>query len=191
MPHQPSLFSAAELSGTYIADRVPTHTMSATALLEWKDNIANFQQAARFNQPNEQVSLFDSVPVYTDPHRIDPFSLEPRSLAFWRLPVDSPGEACLYFVIDHATSLLLYVGETCKSNQRWKGEHDCKRYVKSYQTLHFQHGLMALVNIAFWWDAPTETRPRQQLELALIKQWRSPFNKENWELWGTPFVGGK
>ena len=191
MPHQPSLFSAAELSGTYIADRAPAHTMSATALMDWKDQIANFQQAARFNQPSEQTSLFDTTADDTDPQRIDPFMLEPRSLAFWRLPVESAGEACLYFVIDQATSLLLYVGETCKSNQRWKGEHDCKRYVKNYQTLHFQHGLVALVNIAFWWNAPPTTRPRQQVELALIKKWRSPFNKENWEFWGTPFVGGK
>jgi hypothetical protein len=40
---------------------------------------------------------------------------------------------------------------------------------------------------AFWWDVPAETRPRQQLELALIQKWRSPFNKENWDRWGQPF----
>ncbi|MEO0688447.1 MAG: GIY-YIG nuclease family protein, partial [Cyanobacteria bacterium J06649_11] len=43
------------------------------------------------------------------------------------------------------------------------------------------------VNIAFWWDAPDSTRPRQKLELELIQKWRSPFNKENWKLWGQPF----
>jgi hypothetical protein len=191
MSHQPSLFSAAELSGTYIADRVQPHTMSAEALSLWKTQIANFQQAARFNPPIEQTTLFETAPAHTDPQRIDPFILEPQSLAFWRLPVDSPGEACLYFVIDHAASLLLYVGETCRSNQRWKGEHDCKRYIKNYQALHFQHGLVAMVNIGFWWEAPIAPRPRQQLESALISKWRSPFNKENWDFWGTPFIGSK
>ncbi|WP_196602024.1 hypothetical protein [Gloeocapsopsis dulcis] len=44
------------------------------------------------------------------------------------------------------------------------------------------------VSIAFWWDAPVKTKPRQQLERALIQKWRSPFNKENWTLWSTPFV---
>ncbi|MEO1211419.1 MAG: GIY-YIG nuclease family protein, partial [Cyanobacteria bacterium J06638_20] len=31
----------------------------------------------------------------------------------------------------------------------------------------------------------------QHLESALIYRWRSPFNKENWTFWGTPFTGGK
>ncbi|WP_334952755.1 hypothetical protein [Nostoc sp.] len=43
------------------------------------------------------------------------------------------------------------------------------------------------VNIAFWWDTPTDRRARQELELNLILKWRSPFNKENWERWGQPF----
>jgi len=34
----------------------------------------------------------------------------------------------------------------------------------------------------------SSTRPRQQLEKSLIAKWRSPFNKENWNFWGTPFV---
>jgi hypothetical protein len=27
--------------------------------------------------------------------------------------------------------------------------------------------------------------------LGLIEKWRSPFNKENWKHWGTPFIWGK
>ncbi|WP_228061762.1 hypothetical protein [[Phormidium] sp. LEGE 05292] len=32
------------------------------------------------------------------------------------------------------------------------------------------------------------TKPRQQLESVLIAKWKSPFNKQNWDVWGTPFV---
>ncbi len=39
-----------------------------------------------------------------------------------------------------------------------------------------------------WWEAPIATKPRQQLESALIAKWKSPFNKQNWDVWGTPFV---
>ena len=28
--------------------------------------------------------------------------------------------------------LLLYVGETCQADRRWKGEHDCKSYLAAY-----------------------------------------------------------
>jgi hypothetical protein len=106
---------------------------------------------------------------------------------FWRMPADSPGDACLYFVVDSAADLILYVGETCRSNKRWKGIHACKDYIASYQDLHYRYEMKTAVNIAFWWDAPVDRRARQELELSLILKWRSPFNKENWERWGQPF----
>jgi hypothetical protein len=49
--------------------------------------------------------------------------------------------------------------------------------------------LQAAVNIAFWWDAPMQRKPRQELELALIAKWKSPFNIQNWIFWHMPFVG--
>jgi len=55
--------------------------------------------------------------------------------------------------------------------------------------VHYQNDLSSQLGIAFWPHAPTERKPRQQLESALIKRWRPPFNKENWQFWGTPFVG--
>ncbi|MGV0104760.1 GIY-YIG domain-containing protein [Nostoc sp. DSM 114160] len=108
-------------------------------------------------------------------------------MSFWRMPADSPGDACLYFIIDSAASLVLYVGETCRSNKRWKGIHGCKDYIASYQDLHYRYKLQTAVNAAFWWDASVERKPRQELELSLILKWRSPFNKENWERWEQPF----
>ncbi|WP_366933275.1 GIY-YIG nuclease family protein [Nostoc sp. NMS7] len=103
------------------------------------------------------------------------------------MPASCPGDACIYFIIDSAASLVLYVGETCCSNKRWKGIHACKDYIASYQDLHYRYGIQTAVNIAFWWNTPTDRRARQELELSLILKWRSPFNKENWERWGQPF----
>jgi hypothetical protein len=71
-------------------------------------------------------------------------------MSFYRVPDDSPGEACLYFIIDSAAGLILYVGETCKSNKRWKGIDDYKDYIASYQDLHHRYGMNTAVNAAFW-----------------------------------------
>lgn len=162
--------------------------MDAEALMRWKIQIAARQQRTREGQFLQQATLFELIPAHCDPDKIDPFSLRLQSMAFYSLPADSPGEACIYFVIDRAAQLILYIGETCRSNKRWKGHHDCKTYVENYQSLHYQHQLSHAIGIAFWWDAPVQTKPRQQLELSLIHKWRSPFNKENWKLWGAPFV---
>lgn len=167
--------------------RPETLVMDAPALVRWKSQIYNYQQGVRESDPAQQIALFEVVPTHYEPDKIDPFSLTLQSMAFWRFPADSLGDACIYFVIDSAAGLLLYVGETCRSNKRWKGSHDCKRYIEKYQELHYKYGLQTAVNIAFWWDASVDTRPRQQLELALIQKWRPPFNKENWERWGQPF----
>jgi hypothetical protein len=59
----------------------------------------------------------------------------------------------------------------------------------SYQNLHYLYQMETAVNIGFWWNAPIERRTLQQLELSLIQKWRSPFNKENWDLWGQSFKG--
>ncbi len=150
--------------------------MDKSALVRWKSQIFNYQQGVKVSQPPQQATLFDLAPAHCDPDQIDPFSLQVRSLSFWQYPTDSPGDACLYFVIDSKVPLLLYVGETCRSNKRWKGEHDCKQYISHYHDLHYKYGLERAVNIAFWWDTPTERKARQDLELSLILRWRSPFN---------------
>jgi len=62
-----------------------------------------------------------------------------------------------------------------------------KDYNASYQDLHYRYKIKTAVNIAFWWDTPTDTRKRQQLEQALIQKWRSLFNKEMWRVWSQPF----
>jgi hypothetical protein len=161
--------------------------MSADELQRWKSQIINYQQKARETPPIQQAALFDIAPNHCDSDKIDPLKLQLQSMAFYRIPADYPGEVCLYFVVDSAANLILYVGETLRSNKRWKGVHDCKDYIAAYQDLHYRYKLKTAVNIAFWWDTPTDTKKRQQLEQALIQKWRSPFNKENWTRWGQPF----
>jgi len=186
--HQLDLFSGSQISSTP-ASRQEILLMDSDTLVKWKAQIVTYQQRARNNKPGQQVALFDLTPAHTDPDAIDPFRLRLCPMSFYRLPVDNSGGACIYFMVDSAANLILYIGETCRSNLRWKGVHDAKRYLSLYQDLHYRHGLKTAVNMVFWWDVPAQTKPRQQLELSLILRWRSPFNKENWTRWGAPFVG--
>jgi hypothetical protein len=189
---QKQLFSAAELQGCYCPDRRTEHLMSREALQSWKQRIFQFQQQVEVSPLAQQCTLFDLAPTAQDiADRINPFELPQQNTEFWRWQASDEGVSALYFVMDCTLPILLYVGETVKSNQRWKGEHDCKRYILNYVAAHRPHRLSVTVNIGFWPQAPTKTRDRQQLESALIFKWRSPFNKENWEFWGTPFTGGK
>jgi hypothetical protein len=193
MDEQLPLFSTREIATTYRVTTAPPLEMTPAALQAWKQRVFHYQQQVMTQLPAQQGSLFDlpTAPDLSDPDRIDPFQLPQQNTEFWRWKADAQGIAALYFVIDYELPILLYVGETVKSNQRWKGEHDCKRYLLNYRQAHYQQQTDTRLGIAFWAQAPTETRPRQKLESALIYKWRSPFNKENWEFWNTPFVGGK
>ncbi|WP_334955736.1 GIY-YIG nuclease family protein [Nostoc sp.] len=183
-PNQLNLFSDLTVTPARTAK---TLVMSLEALLKWKSQIFEYQHYVRENKPPQQTALFDLTPKYCDPDQIDPLLLRLVPMSFYRMPANSPGDACLYFIIDSAAGLILYVGETCRSNKRWQGIHACKDYIASYQDLHYRYGMKTAVNAAFWWDAPVARRARQELELNLILKWRSPFNKENWERWGQPF----
>jgi hypothetical protein len=188
-PPPPSADGQLELFRTteYKCRRADELVMNVEELTQWKLQIYNYQQRVRETPPTPQPTLFDLPSSHCDPDIIDPLKLQLQSLAFYRMPADYPGEACLYFLVDAKAQLILYVGETCKSNKRWKGTHDSKDYIASYQDLHYRYKLETAVNIAFWWNTPKERLARQELELALIVKWRSPFNKENWIRWGQPF----
>lgn len=189
---QKSLFSAAELRGCYTVSRQPELNLSQDALQTWKQRLFEYQQQVNICENTQQGNLFDLVPTVEEmADQINPFGLPQQNAEFWRWQASDEGVSALYFVIDAELPILLYVGETVKSNQRWKGEHDCKRYILNYVSAHRPYGLPVAVNIGFWAEAPVKTRDRQRLESALIAKWRSPFNKENWEFWGTPFTGGK
>ncbi len=156
--NQLNLFSEASLKFTS-AGRPDRLLMDSNALVQWKSDVAKHQQRARESKSASQGTLFDLAPAHCNPETIDPFSLRLCPMSFHRLPTDGSGEACIYFVIDSAAQLIMYIGETCRSNKRWKGEHDCKRYLDNYQSLHYKHGLKTAVSMAFWWDAPEKNRP--------------------------------
>ncbi|MHC5824172.1 MAG: hypothetical protein ACYT04_52140 [Nostoc sp.] len=127
-PNQLDLFSNLTLTP---APRAEALVMNQDALVQWKSQIFDYQQKVRESQPAKQVTLFDLAPPHCYPDRIDPFKLHLQSMAFYRMP-DDFGQAALYFVIDSVGELLLYVGETCRSNKRWRGTHGCKDYIASY-----------------------------------------------------------
>jgi len=192
--YQPSLLSdadqrAADLSWAY--NRSAGSTMPLAELQTWKQRIAEFQATVRSTPPAAQGSLFQGNTAPSPAEAIDPFTLPPQNAEFWRGQTQESGVPALYFVVDDEAKVLLYVGETIKSNQRWKGVHDCKRYILNYIEAHRLHGATATVNIGFWPHAAADRKARQALESDLIAKWRSPFNKENWTFWSTPFVGGK
>ena len=193
---QGKLFSAKDLAGTYHVHQPQHHTtidQDAIGLDQWKQRVLAYQQTHHHQAtPSTQGSLFDLADVSPsgmfEKLVVDPFQLPRQNTQFWRWNAQDAGVSALYFVIDYDCSLVLYVGETIKSESRWKGVHDCKRYLLHYQQAHYNLDLTTQLGIAFWKDAPTNTRSRQRLESEMIYQWRSPFNKENWTFWGTPFV---
>ena len=168
LPGQMELFPSKQFK----SKRCDEFVMNAQELAEWKEQITTYQQKVRKTPPAQQTALFDLSPNHCDPDQIDPLTLQLRSMAFYRMPADYSGEACLYFVVDSAAQLILYVGETLRSNKRWKQKHDCKDYIDSYQSLHYKYQLKTAVNIGFWWDTPQRREARQELEQALILKWR-------------------
>jgi hypothetical protein len=201
---QGELFGAAAAPGPLLPPPAPP--LLREQLLAWQRRLAAhqgplFEAAARGAAAPRQASLFAAAGGEepggpADPaeqaRRLDPLSLEPQSLAFWRWPRPSHRGAALYLVIDRPEAgtapLLLYVGETGRADLRWKGDHDCKGYLAAYCEALGRAGLEARLSIRFWCDVPAATRRRRALEQALIRHWLPPFNKETRERWATPFT---
>lgn len=193
MSEQYSLFSQSQLREIK-RPRVKspeTLYLTSNALATWKQRIYRFQQQVVEELDQlQQRSLLQSSDA-PEVLSLNPFSLEQKNTEFWRNRFPDVGVPAFYFVTDAELPIVLYVGETCHSNTRWKGEHDCKRYLLNYVELHRRYQMLVAVRIAFHLEAPAATRDRQNLEQQLIQTWRSPFNKENWKHWGTPFIGQK
>ena len=185
------------------ADRGPADLpLLERQLREWQERLQAFQ-APRFAAVGRRTRLSaDQGELFGGPerestggmHDLDPLALVAQHLQFWRWPDQGPEGAALYFVIDRpphlSGSLLLYVGETSQADRRWKGEHDCKRYLAAYGEALQQVGLGSAPSIRFWRDAPAAVKPRRALEQALIRHWLPPFNKETRGRWATPFTTG-
>ena len=195
MARQGNLFAGAAGQGGGATPQAELE-LSAAQLQGWQQRLAAFQ-APRFvggAAGEGQASLFG--PASDDPEALtaalNPLQLQPQPLSFWRWPEAPQQGAALYFVIDRPPALdqplLLYVGETGAADQRWKGEHDCKRYLAAYGEALSRTGLAGRPSIRFWLDVPAEVKPRRALEQALIRRWQPPFNKETRARWATPFT---
>ncbi len=161
--------------------------MNRETFINWKSQIQNHQQTVLNSPGSQQMSLFDLKPNHCDPEEINPFELRLQNWEFFTMP-DDGDKTCIYFIIDTALPLLLYVGETKQTpKERWTGVHDCRGYIENYLALNYQYQIKNFVGIGFWWDTPIDRKARQQLEQALIQRWKSPFNKECWKWWGKPF----
>jgi len=188
-PRQGSLFEQPSVAGD--ASEPAEWALNVQQLQSWQERIHRFQSPFfEADQPSqEQGCLFGSTEGSAA--EIQPLSLKPLPLSFWRWPQSPHQGAALYWVMDRPAGLnhpiLLYIGETMAADRRWKGEHDCKAYLAAYQEACVSCGLTCSTSIRFWGDVPRSTRARRQLEQTLIRRWQPPFNKESRDRWATPF----
>lgn len=200
-PRQTSLFQPHDgvpiaIQGTGPA---PWMELSSEQLITWQRRVVELQkdvaQGSRETQGNQLSLLAEPTARSAGGHQAttcDPLELTPQSLDFWRWPRAPQRGAAIYFVIDRPPHLdghlLLYVGETGRADQRWRGEHDCKTYLAAYTEAIHRAALASRLSIRFWCDVPAAVEPRRRLERELIQRWRPPFNKETRDRWATPFT---
>ena len=160
-------------------------------LTEWRNRIHNHQFKISQNSQNKtlQQTILPLKDILNE-KQIDPFSLQPLSLNFWRTNQNIHNGPAMYFVIDNMVSskIILYIGETNSANKRWKGEHDCKNYLMNYKEALARNNLSSHQDIRFFLDVPKEVKLRRKLEQQLIYLWLPPFNKETRNRWSTTFT---
>ena len=168
---------------------------SEKSIRTWQERIHSHQ--VKFlkgsQQIDEQTNLFNEITANNLIDRFEPLTLTPLPLNFWRLSKPYHQGPAIYIVMDlfepeNEKNLILYIGETISANQRWKGDHDCKKYLDNYSSTLQQARLNCRLSIRFWTDVPQKTNARRKLEQALIQRWLPPFNKETRTRWQTPFT---
>jgi len=150
-------------------------------ITEWRNRIHNHQFKISKDAQNKtlnQTSL--PINITSNERKIDPFSLQPLSLNFWRTNQYIHNGPAMYFVIDSMenSKIILYIGETNSANKRWKGVHDCKNYLMNYKEALAHNKLSSHQDIRFFLDVPKEVKLRRKLEQQLIYLWLPPFNKK-------------
>ncbi len=189
---QRNLFSATSLRCKQ-NDNTQDISISRDLLEQWQKRIAS-HQSKLFNGESishQQRTLFSTI-ENDSIDNFQPLNLIPLPINFWRWPQSPHRGPAIYIVMDRPNCidhpLLLYVGETKEANQRWKGEHDCKKYLDSYSEALSTAEINSQLSIRFWTDVPSSTKLRRQLEQKLIQAWLPPFNKETRARWNTPFT---
>ena len=160
-------------------------------ITEWRNRIHNHQ--SKISKDAHKKTLHQTslpINIISNDIKIDPFSLQPLSLNFWRTNQYIHNGPAMYFVIDSMDSskIILYIGETNVANKRWKGEHDCKNYLMNYKEALAHNNLSSRQDIRFFLDVPKEVKLRRKLEQQLIYLWLPPFNKETRDRWATTFT---
>ena len=160
-------------------------------LTKWRNRIYNHQfkiSKDTYNKILNQTSL--PLNTVADERKIDPFSLQPLSLNFWRTNQYIHNGPAMYFVIDsmESSKIILYIVETNSANKICKGEHDCKNYLINYREALAHNKLSSHQDIRFFLDVPKEVKLRRKLEQQLIYLWLPPFNKETRDRWATTFT---
>ena len=160
-------------------------------LTEWRNKI--YKHQLKISKDIHNKTLHQTcLPINKNSHerKIDPFSLQPLSLNFWRTNQHIHNGPAIYFVIDKMVSskIILYIGETNSANKRWKGDHDCKNYLTNYKEALSHNNLSSHQDIRFFLDVPKEVKLRRKLEQQLIYLWLPPFNKETRDRWTTTFT---
>ncbi len=202
-PRQGDLFAAQPWGQAEAAALEPELPLLQHQLTAWQGRLAQHQAplfAASTLSSSDQQGVLLSVEQLSVgqeglaelAQRFDPLALQPQPLSFWRWPNPVLRGAALYVVLDRPAGLehplVLYIGETGRAEQRWKGEHDCKDYLAAYGEALQKANLTSRLSIGFWGDVPSQTRPRRTLETALIRRWLPAFNKETRGRWATPFT---
>ena len=159
----------------------------------WQEKIINHQSPIFKSNAKylDQTSLFEFISDKSI-ETFNPIQLTPLPLSFWRWPKTTHKGPAIYFVmdkiIDSEENIILYIGETISAEKRWKGEHDCKKYLSTYSDTLQKANMTTRLNIRFWLDVPVNTKGRRKLEQKLIQTWLPPFNKETRGIWATPFT---
>ena len=89
-------------------------------ITDWRNRIHNHQIKVTKDAHNKTLPQ-TSLPINTisNERKIDPFSLQPLSLNFWRTNQYIHNGPAMYFVIDsmESSKIILYIGETNSANK--------------------------------------------------------------------------
>tara|TARA_Y100001970_G_scaffold293884_1_gene444277 strand:+ start:5822 stop:6415 length:594 start_codon:yes stop_codon:yes gene_type:complete len=189
---QGELFNRSELFGNFKGENKEVF-IKKELIINWQQRIYTYQKKL-FHGFDSEVNQFSMFPEEKDLliQNLKILELTCLPINFWKSSEKYHDGPAIYFVTDTLkdgkSNIVLYIGETISANTRWKGEHDCKKYIENYQESLTLNQIKSKINIRFSLDVPKKTKARRKLEQTLIQNWLPPFNKESRHYWQTPFI---